>query len=95
MSTPTDAPHAIPSDQITALLLDPANERFFTDGRTGHAQFDIEAYVAARLASAGVSKVELLGQDTYAQPEQFYSYRRSCHQGEPGYGRQISVIGVG
>ena len=74
---------------------DPANERFFTDGRTGHAQFDIEAYVAARLAREGVCTVELLGQDTYAQPEKFYSYRRSCHTGEPGYGRQISVIGVG
>lgn len=74
---------------------DPANERFFTDARAGHAQFDIEAYVAARLAQAGVTRIEMLGQDTYAQPEQFYSYRRSCHKGEPGYGRQISVIGVG
>ena len=34
---------------------DPANERFFADGREGHAQFDIEGYVAARLASAGVT----------------------------------------
>ena len=74
---------------------DPANERFFADGREGHAQFDIEAYVAARLASAGVTRIELLGQDTYSQPEQFYSYRRSCHKGEPGYGRQISLIGLG
>lgn len=77
------------------LDTDPENERFFTDGeRHGHAQFDIEAYVAARLAVAGVTRIEMLGQDTYAQPDLFFSYRRSCHKGEPGYGRQISVIGL-
>ncbi|MPT46803.1 MAG: peptidoglycan editing factor PgeF [Sphingobium sp.] len=75
---------------------DPSNERFFTDGeRHGHAQFDIEAYVAARLADAGVQRIEMLGQDTYAQPDLFFSYRRSCHKAEPGYGRQISLIGLG
>lgn len=74
---------------------DPENERFFVDGREGHAQFDIEAYVAARLAATGVTRIEMLGQDTYSQPEHFYSYRRSCHKGEPGYGRQVSLIGLG
>lgn len=73
----------------------PENERFFTDGeRHGHAQFDIEAYVAARLADTGVQQIEMLGQDTYSQPDLFFSYRRSCHKGEAGYGRQISLIGL-
>ena len=77
------------------LADDPENERFFADGeRPGHAQFDIEAYVAARLASAGVTRIEMLGQDTYSQPDLFFSYRRSCHKGEPGYGRQIALIGL-
>ena len=71
------------------------NLRFFSAGREGHAQFDIAAYVAARLASAGVRRVEMLDQDTYAQPDRFYSYRRSCHRGEPDYGRQISMIALG
>jgi copper oxidase (laccase) domain-containing protein len=73
---------------------DPANERFFADGKAGHYQFDIEGYVAARLATAGISKVECLGEDTYSQPDRFFSYRRSCHLTEPGYGRQISLIGL-
>lgn len=73
---------------------DPANERFFAAGRTGHAQFDIEGYVVARLAAAGVTRIDALGQDTCAQPERFFSYRRSCLQGEPGYGRQFSLIGL-
>lgn len=73
---------------------DPANERFFFDGRPGHAQFDIEGYVAARLAAAGVRRIDALGQDTYAQQDRFFSYRRSCHRAEPGYGRQFSLIGL-
>ena len=74
---------------------DPDNGRFFSAGREGHAQFDIAAHVAARLADAGVTRVELLDEDTYSQPDRFYSYRRTCHRGEPDYGRQISMIAVG
>ena len=70
------------------------NERFFADGKAGHYQFDIEGYVASRLASAGIRTVECLGEDTYSQPDRFFSYRRSCHLGEPGYGRQLSLIGL-
>ena len=72
----------------------PANDRFFADGKLGHYQFDIEGYVAASLAAAGIGKVECLGQDTYSQPEEFFSYRRTCHKDEADYGRQISVIGL-
>lgn len=74
---------------------DPANEHFFADGlRPGHVQFDIEAYVAHRLASAGIGRVIALGEDTYAQPDRFFSFRRATHRGEPGYGRQMSLIGL-
>jgi YfiH family protein len=74
---------------------DAANERFFAGGRRpGHAQFDIEAYVAHRLGAAGVGRVIALGEDTYAQPGRFFSFRRATHRGEPGYGRQISLIGL-
>lgn len=73
---------------------DPANELFFTPGREGHQQFDLEGYVAARLAAAGITRVEALGLDTYADPDRFFSYRRATHKGEADYGRQISLIGV-
>nr|WP_286207861.1 peptidoglycan editing factor PgeF [Hephaestia sp. MAHUQ-44] len=74
---------------------DPANERFFAAGRAGHHQFDLEAYVAHRLAAAGIGRVEMLGEDTYAHAARFYSYRRATHRREPSYGRQISLIGLG
>ncbi len=73
---------------------DPANERFFADGKPEHFQFDLEAYVAHRLAAAGIRTVEALGLDTYANEDRFYSFRRSTHRNEPDYGRQISIIGI-
>lgn len=76
------------------LQTDPANDRFFATGKPDHFQFDIESYVAARLDAAGVCAIEKLGLDTYALEDRYFSYRRSCHRGEPGYGRQISLIGL-
>jgi len=74
---------------------DPANERFFLfAGKRGHQQFDIEAYVAARLAAAGVGQIETLSLDTYAHEDKFFSFRRATHRGEPDYGREISLIGL-
>jgi YfiH family protein len=73
---------------------DPANERFFADGKPDHFQFDLEAYVAHRLAAAGIRTVEALGLDTYSDEDRFYSFRRATHRGEPDYGRQISIIGL-
>ena len=73
---------------------DEANARFFKAGRAGHSWFDLEGYVAARLAALGVGTVAMLGEDTYAQADRFYSFRRSTHAGEAGYGRQIALIGL-
>ena len=73
---------------------DPGNERFFIEGPTGKPHFDLEAFVAARLAAAGVRHVEAIGLDTYSLEDRYYSYRRSTHRREPDYGRQISLIGL-
>ncbi len=72
----------------------PDNEHFFSEGPSGKPHFDLESYVLHRLALADIGRVEALGRDTYAQPDLFYSYRRATHRGEPGYGRQISLIGL-
>ncbi|MCB5425288.1 peptidoglycan editing factor PgeF [Altererythrobacter sp. CC-YST694] len=67
---------------------------FFAPGRAGHYQFDLESYIATRLAAAGIRKVEGLALDTYAQEDRFFSFRRSTHRAEPNYGRQFSLIGL-
>jgi YfiH family protein len=69
-------------------------ERFFAPGRPGHFQFDLEGYVADRLQAAGLASVHRLAQDTLSQPDHYFSYRRATLLGEPGYGRQISIIAL-
>ncbi|WP_240616833.1 peptidoglycan editing factor PgeF [Sphingorhabdus sp. YGSMI21] len=76
------------------LEADADNDRFFAAGKTDHFQFDIEDYVAARLQAAGITTFDKLGLDTYANEDRYFSYRRSCHRDEAGYGRQISLIGL-
>ena len=72
------------------LEADSANARFFDDS----PRFDLAAYVAHRLEVAGIGAVEVSGLDTYAEPQRFFSYRRSTHRGEADYGRQVSLIGL-
>lgn len=73
---------------------DTANNRFFIDGRSGHAQFDLARYVAHRLTAFGVGDVEALALDTLELEDRFYSFRRATLAGEPDYGRQISLIAL-
>jgi len=73
--------------------MDSAFARFFEPGaRADHWQFDLEGFVADRLAAAGVRDVERLSVCTYAKPDDFFSFRRTTHRGEPDYGRDISAI---
>lgn len=76
------------------LAEDGGNERFLGEGPTGQPHFDLEAYVVARLAAAGIRKIEATGLDTYALEDRYYSYRRATHRIEPTYGRQLSLIGL-
>ena len=69
------------------------NERFFKKGeRVDHFMFDLPGYIASRLQLAGVRAIEDCGLCTYAEPDRFYSYRRSTHRGEPDYGRHVNAI---
>jgi YfiH family protein len=67
---------------------------YFVAGKPGYWQFDLEAYVAERIAQFGVGRVEKLGLDTYADSPGFYSFRRATHRQEPDYGRQMALIGL-
>lgn len=73
---------------------DAANARFFTPGRPGHAQFDLPAYVRARLERLALTTIDGLGQCTYTDENRYFSYRRATHRSEPDYGRNLSVIAL-
>jgi YfiH family protein len=74
---------------------DKASADFFHPAaREGHALFDLAGYIAARLERAGVQQIEDIGLCTYAEPERFFSFRRTTHRSEPDYGRHINAIAL-
>lgn len=69
--------------------------RFFAAGAAADKrQFDLPAYVLARLARAGVGRAEWLGHDTCAEEALFFSNRRAFKRGEGDYGRLLSAISL-
>ncbi len=69
---------------------DPA---FFATGtRPGPWQFDLPRFVAAELNNAGAGSVHVIRRDTYEESSQYFSYRRTTHDNQPDYGRQLSAI---
>ncbi len=73
----------------------PGMEGFLGPGeRPGHAQFDLPGFILARLAEAGIGEATALNRCTYAEPDRFYSFRRTTHRREPDYGRLISAIAL-
>ncbi|MDO9413679.1 MAG: peptidoglycan editing factor PgeF [Pseudolabrys sp.] len=75
------------------LAADQDNARFFENSaRADHSLFDLHAYIAARVQQAGVVEFEDLALCTYAEPDRFYSFRRSTHLSETDYGRHINAI---
>lgn len=79
----------------TFLAAELANARFFKEAaREGHAMFDLPGFIVSRAQRADAGTVVDLGLDTYADPERFYSYRRTTHRGEPDYGRLVSAIAL-
>ena len=69
-----------------------ADDRFFELGPAGKPHFDLKGYILARLRAQGLSRIAALGDCTYGQPDEYFSYRYNTHQGVSGYGRNISVI---
>ncbi len=75
---------------------DPDNARYFavSPERASHSLFDLPAYIVARLERAGIGEVANLSLCTYADPDRFFSYRRTTHRAEADYGRLVSAIAV-
>ncbi len=76
----------------TFTQADATHEHFFMRGKADRWHFDLKAFCQFRLRHAGVNTVETLPQDTCADENDFFSYRRATLRGESDYGRNISVI---
>jgi hypothetical protein len=82
-----------PELEAEFLARDAESRRFFhRSGGGARPHFDLPAFVMAQLASLGLGHVESVAACTYRGEQDFFSFRRTTHRGEPDYGRQISAI---
>lgn len=69
------------------------NDSYFKKSqKLNHYFFDLESYLFNKLLENGITKIEVLGIDTYPVANNYFSYRRKTHLNENDYGRQISII---
>ena len=73
----------------STFAMDTPNKSGYDEGKLF---FNLPAYVQFRLKRAGINTITLANIDTYANEEDYFSYRRATHRNEPDYGRQISAI---
>ena len=94
--TISQAAYEVSADFVTRFTgSDAGNSRFFAPSeQPDHAMFDLPGYIAMRLEDAGIGEFANVGLCTYSNEEQFFSYRRTTHRGEPDYGRLISAISL-
>ena len=77
------------------VAADADNARFFAPSeRADHAMFDLAGYIADRIQRAGIVEFEDLALCNYADPERFFSYRRTTKRGELDYGRHVNAIAL-
>ncbi|MBU6235644.1 MAG: peptidoglycan editing factor PgeF [Alphaproteobacteria bacterium] len=81
--------------ELPFLADDEGSEKFFRPCTKPHKlMFDLPGYCAYRLARAGVGKVDIIGHDTLAMEDAYFSHRRTTLRGEPARGIQLSVISL-
>ena len=74
------------------LRENPSLEAFFEEGPKQTPHFNLTRCVSAALIEADVKVISSIDRCTYAQPEDYFSYRYNTHHDLGDYGRNISAI---
>lgn len=83
-----------PEVRAAFLAADPAHAGDFRPGEGDRFLFDLAAAARRQLVAAGLEpeRIEVLGLDTFAREELFFSYRRARLRGEERFGLQLSAL---
>lgn len=73
------------------------NELFFSPSKANEDKyyFDLKSYCATKLKQCGISNIDILPNDTFAEDKDFFSNRRRNKAGEADFGRNLSAIMLG
>ena len=69
-----------------------SHDRFFRLGPNRKPHFDLKRFIRAKLRKDGLTHIDALPDCTYAQPDDYFSYRYNTHHELGDYGRNISAI---
>ena len=84
----------VKSDMInTSIKKDPISEKFFSN-ISNLDYFDLSAYLINKIKIAGVTNISCLGEDTYSNPERFFSHRYETNNKNAITGRMMNIIGL-
>ena len=64
----------------------------FFKNKKNKTYFCLNKYVYNQLKEFGIKNIELINKDTYEKKNNLFSARRSAHNDEVDYGRNISII---
>ncbi|WP_310618973.1 peptidoglycan editing factor PgeF [Flexibacterium corallicola] len=79
----------------TFIEADESHHSFFSpSSKGGHFLFNLPEFIGMQLKQTKIASIIDINCCTYAQEQQFFSYRRATHRSEPDYGRQISAISL-
>ena len=88
----TQKNYEIKSDfKLKFLKQNTVNRSFFKKIKK-KTYFSLNKYVYYQLKSLGIKKIDLIDKDTYNLKNNFFSARRSIHNKQNDYGRNISLI---
>ena len=88
----TQKNYEVQNDFESKFLKQSKNNKFFFNKVKNKTYFSLNKYVKFQLKSLGVKKIDIIDKDTYNQKNNFFSARRSMHEKEDDYGRNISLI---
>ena len=84
--------YEIQNDFKKKFLMQSKKNKFFFKVVKNKTYFSLNKYVKYQLKSLGIKKIDIVDKDTYNQKNNFFSARRSLHEKQDDYGRNISLI---
>ena len=88
----TQKNYEIKSDFKLKFLKQSIKNKIFFKKIKKKTYFSLNKYVYNQLKNLGLKKIELIDKDTYNLKNNFFSARRSIHNKQNDYGRNISLI---
>ncbi|MEK7655038.1 MAG: peptidoglycan editing factor PgeF [Pseudomonadota bacterium] len=84
----------VKEDVLSFLPQPPKRPLIFGEHLDIHWHLDLRTMATQIFQDYGIVHIDHIDEDTYSQPDKFFSYRRATHKKEQDFGGQASLIGL-